>query len=172
MELLTESNKEQMINYFKYVSLKRKKIKILKYDSILFLAILFFYYSLIVNQRLNSLTFLQTAVLCALAIFFASIIIKEFKNVKFLFTYLNNNKIKDNIQIELGKIRYINTNRVDCRVTVLDSSGDAYIADYAPELLSDLYNEKGNKTVDAYLIYIKGKKNRLMAAYPSKYFEN
>ena len=147
-------------------------MKILKYDSMLFIAILFFYYTLIVNQKLETLTFLQTVILCGLGLIFANLLFKEVNNIKFIFSYLNNNKIKDNIVIEQGKIKYLNTDRVDCRVTVLDKSGDIFIADYASELLSDLYERDSSKNLDAYLIYIKDKKEKYVAAYPSKYFEN
>ena len=158
---MTKEIKEQLINYFKYVCINRKKKSILKYSSILILCFIFFFYTLVINRDLKSLTPLQMLLYTIIVIFFGYLAISELLEIKKVYYYLTNKGIQENIEIELGKIKHVNTDRVACRVTVTDAIGDVYIANYAPELLSEIYTE-----IDAYIIYLKNKKDEFIAAYP------
>jgi hypothetical protein len=164
---MTDEKREQLIRYFRYTCLHRKRNKLIRHNVILIIAFLFFFFTLFVNKKFSSLTATQLFILFVLLLILGYNVILELMQIKKYWICFNTKKISENIQIEFGNIRRINTDRVACRVTVTDATGEIYIADFAEEILSDLFSNTSLEAgLDAYLIYVTGRKNELMAAYP------
>lgn len=167
--VVSEGNRTLFERYFKYTCLEREIKTHSKYMLyyLIFVACFLYLFEVEWNSLTSNTRMMKLAIMVILGGISGYQALKEFFSIiKNLILY---NSLDGKIEIEKGKIKYLNLNRVETRVTVQDNIGDIYIARYADEFVADLYVDDLPVEVECYIIYLKDSKNKYMSVYPCKY---
>jgi len=166
---MTETDRDRLKNYFKYYCVTKQIQSKLKLIAVLLVYFGVVAYVFIYNRY--ELNILQNAFYLIALVFLVPLFFNEIKNLlKFLY-YFSDGYLKENIIWEEGRIKHMELGKLGARVVVTDEIGDPYIAYYANELVSDLYEDGLPIEIPGCMIYLRNKKKEFITAYPCKYLD-